>query len=196
MNGGERCSALRTPRGPWDTREPARCRARVRSEGVLLDPQPSLPLLRRRSAVFVRRVHRYYAAVRLLPNVHAGCPALAFARRSPLLGTSKRSPGSRAESVEACLGSLTTQDCPGTRAGAPEAYGLPLVERRRRPDCMFSKLNTQPTSSPVYASQRTSRYTAQNSGPSGSLLLAREKFSSSASCRFIPAHSTFIFNIF
>ena len=61
---------------------------------------------------------------------------------------------------------------------------------------MFSELNTQPTSSPVYASLRTSRYTAQNSGPSGSLLLSREEFSFSASCRFIPAHSTFIFNIF
>ena len=67
------------------------------------------------------------------------------------------------------------------------SYGLPLVRQRRRPDCLFSKLNTQPTYSPVYASLHTSRRTTQNSGPSGSLLLPRKEFSSSASCRFIPA---------
>src|SRR5262249_24240408 len=52
----------------------------------------------------------------------------------------------------------------------------------------LSELNTQPTYSPVYASPCTSRCPAQNSGPSGSLLLSREKFSFSASPRFIPAH--------
>ena len=41
----------------------------------------------------------------------------------------------------------------------------------------------------LYASRHASRHTAQNSGPSGSLLLSREEFSSSASCRFIPALS-------
>jgi hypothetical protein len=38
--------------------------------------------------------------------------------------------------------------------------------------------------------QCTSRYTAQNSGPSGSLLLSRRNLSFPASCRFIPAHRT------
>src|SRR5208283_3300671 len=50
------------------------------------------------------------------------------------------------------------------------------------------------TYSPVYASRHASRPTAQNSGPSGSLLLAREDFSSSASCRFIPAHNLLSFH--
>jgi len=39
----------------------------------------------------------------------------------------------------------------------------------------------------LYASRHASRHTAQNSGPSGSLLLSREEFSSPAFRRFIPA---------
>src|SRR5712692_7294428 len=41
---------------------------------------------------------------------------------------------------------------------------------------------------PVYASPCTSRCPAQNSGSSGSLPLSRKALSSSAACRFIPAH--------
>ncbi len=65
---------------------------------------------------------------------------------------------------------------------------LPPLQERRRPDCIFSELNTHPTYSPVYASLCISRCPAQNSGPSGSLVLSREASSSSASCRFSPAH--------
>jgi hypothetical protein len=65
---------------------------------------------------------------------------------------------------------------------------LPRITRRRRPDCIFSKLNRPPRLSPVYASPCTSRCPAQNSGPSGSLVLSRKAPSSSASCRFSPAH--------
>src|SRR6516164_9152443 len=73
------------------------------------------------------------------------------------------------------------------------ACGLPRWVQRRRPDCKFSKLDTQPILSPVYASLDTSQRPAQNSGPSGSLLLSREALSSSIPCRFIPAHAhTFI----
>ena len=52
----------------------------------------------------------------------------------------------------------------------------------------FRSSIAHPTYSPVYASPCTSRYPTQNSGPSGSLLLTRENFSFSASCRFSPAH--------
>ena len=65
---------------------------------------------------------------------------------------------------------------------------LPPMQKRQRPDCQFSKLNTQPTCTPVYASPNTSRCATQNSGPSGSLLLSRRTLSFPASCRFIPAH--------
>ena len=53
----------------------------------------------------------------------------------------------------------------------------------------FTRPDSQPCRllPPVYASLHTSRYPAQNSGPSGSLLLSREDLSSSAFCRFIPA---------
>jgi hypothetical protein len=67
-------------------------------------------------------------------------------------------------------------------------YCLPPMQKRRRPDCIFSELNTQPTCTPVYASPYTSRCATQNSGPSGSLLLSRRTLSFPASCRFIPAH--------
>src|SRR4029077_6940932 len=49
-------------------------------------------------------------------------------------------------------------------------------------------VESPPHLSSVYASLSTSRYPAQDSRPSGSLLLSREELSSSASCRFIPAH--------
>ena len=65
-------SLVRTLAHPWDTRSPAQSRVRVEWESVLLDPQPSLLTLRRRYSVLVRMIHRYYAAVRLLADVHAG----------------------------------------------------------------------------------------------------------------------------
>src|ERR1700738_922370 len=67
-------------------------------------------------------------------------------------------------------------------------YCLPPMQKRQRPDCIFSELNTQPTCTPVYASPNTSRCATQNSGPNGSLLLSRRTLSFPASCRFIPAH--------
>src|SRR3981189_564487 len=50
---------------------PALCRARVRLLGVLLGQRSSLPALRRWSPTFVRAVHWYYTAVRLLRDVRA-----------------------------------------------------------------------------------------------------------------------------
>jgi len=67
-------------------------------------------------------------------------------------------------------------------------YCLPPMQKRQRPDCIFSELNTQPTCTPVYASLNTSRCATQNSGPSGLLLLSRRTLAFPASCRFIPAH--------
>src|SRR3954469_13776257 len=56
------------------------------------------------------------------------------------------------------------------------------------PICNFSKLDTQPACTPVYASLGTSQHPMQNSGPSGLLLLSRKALSSSTPHRFIPAH--------
>src|SRR5262249_28016447 len=62
------------------------------------------------------------------------------------------------------------------------------ARQRRRPDFRFSKLDTQPIFSPVYASLDISQRPVQNSGPSGLLLLSREALSSPLPCRFSPAH--------
>src|ERR1039458_7650922 len=86
------------------------------------------------------------------------------------------------------LGSSTTQDCPGTRVIVPVHVAFRASIGRQHPDCIFSELNVPAHLSPVYASPCSSRNTAQNSGPSGSLILSRKALSSSASCRFIPAH--------
>src|SRR5208337_1954643 len=79
-------------------------------------------------------------------------------------------------------------DVCATRVSASRPCCLPPSQGRRRPDCAFSKLHTPPTYTSVYASLGTSRCPAQNSRPSGSLLLSRKALSSSTSDRFIPAH--------
>src|ERR1035441_4841100 len=59
----------------------ALCRVRDELMDVLLDQRPSLTTLRQRLSVFVRMIHRYYSAVRLLGNVRARRSAFAFSRR-------------------------------------------------------------------------------------------------------------------
>ena len=178
-------------RQPLDTLYPALCRERVRLMSVLLDQRSSLLTLRRQSPVFVLVIHRYYTAVRLLEDVHAGSTALAFSRR-PMVSFDHRYlrglPVLAHEVYRRALGSSTTQDCPGTRAIVPVHVAFRTRQWRRHPDCIFSELNNPARLSPVYASPYSSRSTAQNSGPSGSLVLSRKALSSSASCRFIPAH--------
>jgi hypothetical protein len=72
MNDGQ-AWGLSVPSPIRGTRtHPALSRERARWKSVLLDQQPSLLTLRRRFSVFVRMIHRYYAAVRLLADVHAG----------------------------------------------------------------------------------------------------------------------------
>src|ERR1700719_3686022 len=65
---------------------------------------------------------------------------------------------------------------------------LPRISRTSASGLHLFGAEYPPRLSSVYASLNTSRYPAQDSRPSGSLLLSREELSSSASCRFIPAH--------
>src|SRR4029453_14533620 len=51
----------------------------------------------------------------------------------------------------------------------------------------FSKLDTQPTYTPVYASLSTSQHPTQNSGPSGLLIFSRKALLFFTSHRFFPA---------
>ena len=65
---------------------------------------------------------------------------------------------------------------------------LPHITRASASGLTVYGAEYPPRLSSVYASLSTSRYPAQDSRPSGSLLLSRKALSSSASCRFIPAH--------
>jgi hypothetical protein len=65
---------------------------------------------------------------------------------------------------------------------------LPHITRASASGLTVYGAEYPPRLSSVYASLSTSRYPAQDSRPSGSLLLSRKELSSSASCRFIPAH--------
>ena len=158
---------------------------------VLLDQRPSLLTLRRRFPVFVRMIHRYYATVRLLDDVHASRTALAFSRRSAVCFDRRHLRGLPVlvhEVSRRALGSSTTQDCPGTRATVPVHAAFRHYKSVGVLIASFRSSIAQPTYTPVYASPCSSRGTTQNSGPSGSLLLPRKALSSSTSCRFIPAH--------
>src|SRR6202140_5019274 len=59
----------------------ALCRERAGLMSVLLDQRPSLLTLRHRFPSFVRMIHWYCTAVRLLEDGHAGRAACAFSRR-------------------------------------------------------------------------------------------------------------------
>src|ERR1035438_1597887 len=65
---------------------------------------------------------------------------------------------------------------------------LPRIAKASASGLHLFGVEYPPRLSSVYASLNTSRYPAQDSRPSGSLLLSRKELSSSASCRFIPAH--------
>src|SRR6516225_5848188 len=75
---------------------------------VSLGPRPWLRQLRRRSPGSVRRLHCYYAGVRLLWVVHQRLRLLTFPLRTmrpqQRLWPIQRSPGSRARSVRTCQG--------------------------------------------------------------------------------------------
>ena len=142
-------------------------------------------------SVFVRMIHRYYAAVRLLADVHAGRTAWAFSRRPaadvrrrrlrglPVLvyEVSRRAwglrlrrtnKGSRYRHCPCCLPHMLTASASGLYIFAAQSPTppIPLFTLRRAPR----------------DAQRKTR------GQSGSLLLPCKASSSSASYRFSPAH--------
>jgi len=64
---------------------------------------------------------------------------------------------------------------------------FPFCPQGRHPVLSFSKLDTQPTDTFVYASTAASRRPPQNSRPGGSLLLSCRTLAFPTTCRFIPA---------
>src|ERR1700730_8440005 len=79
-------------------------------------------------------------------------------------------------------------DYAGTRAIAPVHVAFRTFILRRRPGCKFSQLDSPPRLYPCLRFTESLAVSAQDSGPSGSLVLSRKNFAFSASCRFIPAH--------
>ena len=67
-------------------------------------------------------------------------------------------------------------------------YCLPPMQKRQRPDCIFSELKTQPTCTPVYASLNTLAACNAKLGAERFATPSRRTLSFPASCRFIPAH--------
>src|ERR1700739_4082919 len=65
---------------------------------------------------------------------------------------------------------------------------LPRITRTSASGLHLYGAEYPPRLSSVYASLSTSRYPAQDSRPSGSLLLSRKELPSSSSSRFSPAH--------
>ena len=117
--------------------------------GSLLGRPPSLRALRRRFTALVRALRRYYAVARLPAAVHEGLTAHRVLPpvRPTAWRTTTGSPGSRAWSFSACLGSQTPQDlCALAFARAavlPSGAPTPWASRN-----VISKLNTLPTDTP------------------------------------------------
>ena len=143
---------------------------------------------------FVRRLHRYYAAVRLLQRVHVRrsviClpgPACRLHRRN------WRSPGSRACCFTACMGSSTTPDLARTRDLTFALHQCCLPQRQDAVGIRFSIFRgsiAQPAAASVYASSaRLATDCARLEVRIESLLLSCRALSSPTTCRFIPAHS-------
>jgi hypothetical protein len=144
---------------------PAQCRVGVGLNDVLLGPRPFLPRLRRRSLFFVRLVHRYYGAVRLLRSVrvclvawHLRRPAwFPFGPRHsgglPVLVpvVSQRARGLRLRRTDCSLAVIANHRVAFLHQ---ERVGILILR--------FSKLNTRPTDTPVYASSGISRCLLQD----------------------------------
>jgi hypothetical protein len=152
---------------------PAQCPVPAARTRMPFDQPPSLHLLRaalRRQ--FVRRLRRYYAAVRLPAAVHHRRTSLDFTMRPERRRwVTAGSPGSRASCFHACLGSPTARDTNAPCHCGTLVVAFPFPKQGRHSELSpFSRLNTQPTLSPVNASPRGLLPATHDSGP---LWLAR-----------------------
>src|SRR5258707_12206982 len=172
---------------------PALCRVHVRLNDVLLRLCPSLPNLRRRSPLFVRLVHGYYATVRLLQRVHVRRAACGL--RGPALIITPRRAGDLPVLVHVV--SQRARVLRLRRTGSPLANNVVAVlpssysEWSRHPDLRaFRSSIAPPTDASVYASRDTSRCPQQDSR-SGWIryFLSCRALASPTTCRFIPALS-------
>jgi hypothetical protein len=140
---------------------------------IPFDQPPSLHLLRAdRRRQFVRKLRRYYAAVRLPATVHHRRTSLDFTMRPKhhCLGGRRLSRFSR-RLLPCMLGvsDLAGHQCPSTMRDI--GCGLPLTPTGSASRTVsISRLNTQPALSPVNASPSGLLHPTHDSGP---LCLAR-----------------------
>ena len=146
---------------------PALCPGRVALGRVPLGQLPSLHRLRRPFRGVVRRLRRYYGAVRLPVLVHHRRASSDFPMRPVVCAkASTGSPGSRARCFRACTGSQTAQGSRPSRDGDGRDVAFRSFPRRRHPGGEWiSRLNTRPARTPVNASPSPLRTPAHDSGP-------------------------------
>lgn len=160
---------------------PPRSAGHVRCDCIALGLPPSLHHLRRRGSFtldFVRRLLRYYAAVRLpTPVTHRRIPSGFTMRTAP--GASQRGAVERGISrfpYEMFPRVRGVSDRAGSSAASPmrqHQCGLRLVSTASAPrsaralqhGANISRLNTRPARTPVNASPASSRVHTHDSGP-------------------------------
>ena len=162
---------------------------RVLLAQIPLDQFPSLHLLRHRLAGFVRRLLRYYGAVRLPMPVHRQRASLDFPARPAASAagghrtsrfSSKVFPYMPGVSDPAGPGRISRSRC--VRYCLPHP---PTASASR--SCALSRLNTQPARAPVNASAPPCGVHRMTRGQCGSLALHCVALSSTTPRRFIPA---------
>ena len=141
-SGVRRSSAWRTAPDPWDMLSPALSRVHVKSGVVLLGPNPSLRNLRRGLRPFVRLLHRYYGAVRLLSGVHVRLVVIGLpepVRR----GGHQRGLPVLVHVVSRRAGVFDYAGPDGnSRIALLASVAFPLTEKGRHPVIPFSELNS------------------------------------------------------
>lgn len=145
---------------------------------VALGRPPSLCLLRRRTlrvsclkplrVAFVRRLLRYYGAVRLPTPVHRRLTPVGFTARtfSPTRRPDVGPPSSCTESLHACMGSSTARGPAASRASDAAGVAFRFREQRRHPGLRrLSRLNTRPARTPANTCEISLRTRRHSSGP-------------------------------
>ena len=147
---------------------PAQCPGSAARPRIPFDQPPSLHLLRAdQRHQFVRKLRRYYAAVRLPAVVHHRRTPLDFTMRPRHHCRGDRRISRFSRRLRPCM--LGVSDLAGYQRSLPERYVdccLPPASTgsasRTKP---FSRLNTQPALSPVNASPGESLHPTHDSGP-------------------------------
>ena len=154
---------------------------------VLLGLPPSLHHLRRRFPFFVRLLHRYYTAVRLLHCVHVRIVALRL--RGPAC-LSRQAHGGLPVLVHVVsqrAGVFDYAGSPLARDSRPRRCCLPYADTGRHPITDFRSSIPGPPM-PLFTLRPSPRDAPRKTrGQDGSLLLSCRALSSPTTCRFIPA---------